>query len=115
MDRFRKFVSEWQDALIWVPGALLLLIAVTLILPLFDPRAGIDGLGFLQGYAALLFKGVLATFMAWLCKRTYTKDLDDGDEALLMRTAQSTTPWPLAIDRLEWAFWVGFWYFVLSS
>lgn len=115
MDRIKSFIREWQDVLVWLPVAFALLLLATWAIRWFDPRAGVDGLGFLQGYAALLFKGVLVTIMAWLCKRTYTRDWDDKDEIKLVQTAQTGQWQAYAIDRLEWLGWLGLWYMVLSG
>ena len=115
MQKIRDFVSEWQDILLWIPLARARLLGATGLLQWLDPRAGVDGLGFLQGYAALLFKGVLVTFMAWLCKRTYTRDWDAAVEMEIMIEAYKANPWPAAIDRIEWMMWLGLWYLVLSG
>lgn len=115
MRRIRDFVKEWQDVLLWIPAFALLLVVVTYTVRWFDPRAGVDGLGFLQGYTALLLKGVLVTFMAWLSKRTYTVDRSDTDEATMGEAALEGRWIPLAIDRLEWLLWLGLWYLVLSG
>ena len=115
MHRIREFIKEWQDGLLWLPIALALLLGATWLLQWLDPRAGVDGLGFLQGYAALAFKGVLLTFMAWLGKRTYTRDASEGEE-LTLATRASLGNWqPLLIDRAEWLMWLGLWYLVLSG
>lgn len=115
MGRIRSFIAHWQDGLIWIPLALLLLIAATALLPLFDPRAGIDGLGFLQGYAALLVKGGLITFSAWLCKRTYTIDWDAADEQTLVNNSGKGAWIPLVVDRAEWAMWLLLWAWIFSN
>lgn len=116
MDKIRKFLGNWQDGLIWLPITILLVVLATWLLPALDPRAGVDGPGFLQGYAVLLMKGVLITFMAWLCKQVYTRDLSDNDEtALLLQASDFRNPWPLLIDRLEWVGWILLWYMVLSG
>lgn len=113
--RLRTFLAHWQDGLIWIPVTIVLLLLATYGLPLLAPNTAVDGLGFLQGYAALLFKGALATFGAWMCKRTYTQDWSDVDETRMAQSAQQGAWQLLAIDRLEWAAWIAFWYFVLSG
>lgn len=114
-DKIKGFVAEWQDGLLWVPLVLALLLLVTAAVQWFDPRAGVDGLGFLQGYAALLLKGVLVTFMAWLCKRTYTRDASADDEVMLVARATAGQWIPLVVDRLEWLGWLVLWFALLSG
>lgn len=116
MDKIRDFFRNWQDGAIWLPIALVLVVLATWVLPIFEPRAGVDGPGFLQGFAILLMKGVLITFLAWMCKRTYTRDLNEADEKQLMYEAgYNRNPWPLLLDRLEWVGWLVLWYVVLSG
>lgn len=115
MDKIRSFFSRWQDGVIWLPIAILLVVLATWLLPALDPRAGVDGPGFLQGFAILLMKGVLITFLAWMCKRTYTRDLTDEVEGEAWDLAGNGNPWPLLIDRLEWAAWLLLWYVILSN
>ena len=116
-ERFKRAIGNWQDLIIWLPLMIGLLLAATYLLPRADPMAAVDGLGFLQGYAALLFKGVMVTFMAWLCKRTYTRDwTDDDEEEALTKALYDSGRWhALVIDRLEWAGWLLLWYVVLSG
>lgn len=116
MDKIKSFFSNWQDGVIWLPVAILLVVLATWLLPALVPSAGVDGPGFLQGYAILLMKGVLVTFMAWMCKRTYTRDLGEDTERVLMQyAADDHNPWPLLIDRLEWVGWLVLWYVILSN
>lgn len=111
-ERFRRAIANWQDLAIWLPLMLGLLLAATYLLPRADPMAAVDGLGFLQGYAALLVKGVLITFAAWMCKRTYTQDWDDSRESYMLESGN----WRLLlIDRAEWGMWLFLWYVVLSG
>lgn len=115
-DRIKRAIANWQDLAIWLPLMLGLLLAATYLLPRADPMAAVDGLGFLQGYAALLVKGVLITFAAWMCKRTYTRDHDDNSEDLMWQQARDWgRVWPLVVDRLEWAMWLLLWYVILSN
>ena len=65
-DRIKRAIANWQDLAIWLPLMLGLLLATTYLLPRADPMAAVDGLGFLQGYAALLVKGGIASFKAKL-------------------------------------------------
>ena len=111
-DRIKRAIANWQDLAIWLPLMLGLLLAATYLLPRADPMAAVDGLGFLQGYAALLVKGVLITFAAWMCKRTYTRDWDDSREGYMLESGN----WRLLlIDRAEWGMWLFLWYVVLSG
>lgn len=111
-DRIKRAIGNWQDLAIWLPIVIGLLLAATYLLPRADPMAAVDGLGFLQGYAALLMKGVLITFAAWMCKRTYTIDHDDDSESYMLESSNWRM---LLIDRLEWAMWLFLWYVVLSG
>lgn len=111
----RKFLDRWQELIIWAPIAAALLLAATILIPRFDPHAGVDGLGFLQGYAVLLLKGVAIVFMAWLCKRTYTVDMTDEQDRVLLDFALEGRWIALAIDRAEWAMWLLLWYAVMSG
>lgn len=112
-DRIKRAIGNWQDLAIWLPIMIGLLLAATYLLPRADPMAAVDGLGFLQGYAALLVKGVLITFAAWMCKRTYTHDLTDKEEREMLH---SEWRWKaLIIDRLEWLMWLVLWYTILSN
>ena len=111
-ERFKRAIANWQDLAIWLPLMLGLLLATTYLLPRADPMAAVDGLGFLQGYAALLVKGVLITFAAWMCKRTYTRDWDDRGESYMLESGN----WRLLlIDRAEWGMWLFLWYTILSN
>ena len=117
MHRFRTFIKNWQDVIIWIPVLLAVIVGLRYALPLLDPRAGVDGLGSLYGYATLLLKGVLITAMAWLCRRTYTRDMTDAEDRDLQSAARvdRDARWVLVIDRLEWAGWLIFWAVVLSD
>ena len=120
-DRIKRAIANWQDLAIWLPLMLGLLLATTYLLPRADPMAAVDGLGFLQGYAALLVKGVLITFAAWMCKRTYTQDLTDDEERALRSITldsqgrNSGAFYFLLVDRLEWLMWLVLWYVILSG
>lgn len=115
-ERAKAFVHEWQEVAVSGPAALLLLVLAYYTIPAVDPRAGIDGFGDL--YATLLgvIKGIVVCFSAWWSKRTYLMDLSKEDETwLLNRSAQA----PLAlgvmvVDRLTWAGWLLFWWWVIS-
>lgn len=114
MDRFRDWLKEWQDGVLWLPIAFAIFFAAWWWLPKLDPRSGIDGLGTLFALSLLVLKGIVCVFMAWLCKRTYTRDWGKLDELGAQQEAHDGRPWVLIIDRLEWAGWVGFWLYCLS-
>lgn len=114
----REKLSEWQDVG-WVLFALVLAIATYEWVRYYDPRAGVDGFGSLAHWTLAAVKGFLVTLSAWLCKRTYTRDLTTEDEATLADRATrnlrlNSALAVLLLDRLEWAAWIVFWYWVYS-
>lgn len=110
------WLKRWEDLVVWLPVAAVATYIGYLLIPVIDPRAGIDGWGDL--WAALIagFKGVLATFAAWRCKAVYGHDPTDDDEAALFALTLSPDPrralTALAtrlLDRLELAAWLALW------
>lgn len=125
MDEFRRkaslLVKEWQEWLVWMPLALLLVVVMGAAMQWVFPHSGVDApTGFHATLIAVL-EGIPVVGMAWLCKRLYTHDLDDIEERVLYLQATSTKPGALPsvalkyliLDRLEWAGWLTLWFFLL--
>jgi hypothetical protein len=111
---YRRFIAEP----VWSIGLLLLLVAAYFMAQRLDPNAGISKAD-IWATAVLMLVGVLKvivlTFTASWCKDKYTKDLSDADEEILLDrvSAQGNGLWVLILDRLEWAFWLGFCWLVV--
>ncbi|MFO0293789.1 MAG: hypothetical protein ACK51F_10655 [Rhodospirillales bacterium] len=80
----RAFFARWQEPIVWLPGAFVLLIGAYYLLPQIDPRAGIDGFGSLWASGVTAFNVLLAGFLAWLLRTTYFRELTDTDERELL-------------------------------
>ncbi|HZX79876.1 MAG TPA: hypothetical protein VFE72_02845 [Lysobacter sp.] len=105
-----KWLKKWQDVLFWLPLTALVAIAAYQVIPLIDPRAGIDGWGDLFATLVAGIKGVLATIAAWRCKAKYWFEPGPADEAAWRaRNAYGVQ----ILDRLEFAAWLAFWSWVL--
>lgn len=117
---------EWTHAL-WkqwaeIPQFVVVGFGLVVVYYLFrriDPDAGVDRLdiwGRLAGVVVSLLVGLLVTFSAWWCKKTYTRDLSDKDEELLQQFALTNWKafWVLILDRVEWVLWIVFWVWLLS-
>lgn len=117
--RVAHWLGEQQDWLFWVPISLALVLIAWRYLPMLDPRAGVDSLGELQGYAMLLFKGSMCCAMAWLCKRLYGVFKTDADIGSMQGDAIETASWQavslLILDRLEVFAWLAFWFYCFSG
>lgn len=115
----RAFFSRWQEPIVWLPGAFVLLIGAYYLLPQIDPRAGIDGFGSLWASGVTAFNVLLAGFLAWLLRTTYFRELTDNDERELtdhacgidrdaagVRAGSGPQSWPalafLIGDRIVW-------------
>ena len=115
----RAFFARWQEPIVWLPGAFVLLIGAYYLLPQIDPRAGIDGFGSLWASGVTAFNVLLAGFLAWLLRTTYFRELTDTDERELLdhgcgidrgtdgpRAGSGPQSWPalafLIGDRIVW-------------
>lgn len=74
----RKWISQWQEPVVWLPCGLLVAWGLSKAIPQLDPRSGVDGLGFLCGLAedGLLIACVF--FFTWLYRHTYGVSDEDG-------------------------------------
>lgn len=104
--KLKRFVSDWQDALIWLPVIAVVVYTLYTLIPRIDPRSGIDGFGDLFHASVNILKGVLVTFFAWLSKRVYFFERSDSD-------LRNTSPDEYRTDRLEWLLWLIFWFAVV--
>lgn len=111
-----EFWAHWAE-IPWILVVLCLMVVAFYVLPRIDPRSGIDGFGDLFFFLIAIVKGMLITFGAWWCKKTYTHDLSKQDEITMLDRSSKNPgeiPWTLVIDRLEWVGWILFWLFVFS-
>lgn len=92
MSRIRAFAARWQELLVWLPLALVIIVGAFYAIPRLDPRSGVDGFGELWAALVIAFKALLAAFVAWLCQRTYMRELDDEDEEFLGWAALGELP-----------------------
>lgn len=67
----RKFLSQWQEPVIWLPCLLLMAWGLNSLIPKLDPRTGVDGLGFLCGLAEASILIAFVFFFTWLHRQTY--------------------------------------------
>lgn len=83
-----KFISQWQELVVWIPLLLLSAWGLTVALPQLDPRTGVDGLGFLGGINEDLIKVAVIFFLTWLFIHTYSASTEEQrrDNALQMMT-----------------------------
>lgn len=120
MNRLKRWLDTWQEAVIWLPVALLITCVAYYLIPYIDPKAGIDGFGGLFNFLMQVVKGIGIFFLAWLTKRTYLACLDCEEEDQLakdLKVGEDSIWWRaylrLALDRLEWALAVGLWLFIV--
>lgn len=112
MNRLRAWLKEWPEGL-W-----LLVLAAALYAGLkwaayYAPNAGLEGFENVVALLPGLIQGFAITGAAWLCKRTYTRDHDDEAEDALWHEVFNGNPFPLFLDTLQWAGWIGLWYALL--
>lgn len=130
----RAFALRWREYW-WLAIAAALAYLAWKTIPVFDPRAGMDGWGDLFNAMIAAIKGFAGVAAAYLCKKHLSTDLDDEQEKILAeQLKQAPEPAPgepmdiaierargiqhgaliiLAADRLAWPLWLGFWYLVL--
>lgn len=99
--------AKWQDLIIWIPAAVLLMAAVWYLAPAFDPRSGIDGFGDLFVFSVQLVKVLIVLFVSWTVKRAYFHDLGKESEKTIHKQVLKGDPHALKaliIDRLEYLF-----------
>lgn len=120
--RLKKFASDYQEILFWLPPALALVFATFWLFPQIDPRAGIDGFGQLHAMLVNVVGGIVVCFSAWLTKRCYLGVLSDEDVAqctyfLLSREVEVQDKMALlatrALDAMGWILCFGFWSWVV--
>jgi hypothetical protein len=118
MKRLRELFDRWQELIFWVPLAILACIGAYALTRYIDPRAGAD-VGELFAIASLVVRGALVMLFAWLCKHLYLIEYDDATDVRLHITASHASEnakaaqWVLIKDRLEWAFLLLFWGWLL--
>jgi hypothetical protein len=111
MNRLRAWLKEWQE-LVWFLVAAALLWQGLEWLRVNDPHAGIEGWANVIALVHGLFQGIVITFGAWVCKRSYQRDHTDAQEDAIWDAALAGNPWPLALDTLQWALWLAIWLLV---
>ena len=105
MDRFRKFLHDFQELTGWLPLLVLITLAAFFLLPAIDPRSGIDGLADLFHALINTTKLTMAAFGAWLMQRMYFNDLtreQENDLVALERAGDRNARYILWRVRLEW-------------
>jgi hypothetical protein len=94
-----------------------LLILAFKIIPTLDARSGIDGFGDLYFALMMVVKGLLAVSLAWACKAHFWYEIENGDEYRCARLIEDDVSWgalvTIAIDRLSWVAWLGWWSWVI--
>lgn len=123
--RALSFLGRWQEPFFWLPAILAAMIAAWYVIPILDPRSGIDGFGPIWGQLLVAVAVVLSGFFAWALRMLYSLELDDDGERELIdhaagieRTPDGTRighgpeSWPavviLIMDRAQWLalFWL---------
>lgn len=103
--------------LLWLPVLLALLFGAYVVLRALDPRIGLEGFGDLFGYALNAVRGVVIVGLAWLTKRNLFFDLHDKTELSLyeaMKGGDWPAFWIVVRDRVEWAFLLVFYAWVMT-
>ena len=107
MSRLRAWLKEWPE-LVWLLALGAALYAGLKWAAYYAPNAGLDGFEAIVALFPGLIQGVAITG-----KRTYNRDHDDEQETWLWFCAHKRNPWPLLLDTLQWAGWIGLWYALL--
>lgn len=103
LEKVRAFLWRWQELLVWLPVAFCLVWASYQLIPLIDPRAGLDGFGEIYTFLVQVFKANVVFFLAWLFKRTYLHDVQRWEErAMHARCDLPENRYQITKDRLEW-------------
>ena len=71
----KSVLSNYQEVIVWLPVAVVILGLATWLFPQIDPRAGIDGVGDLYLFIVQVIKVMTAMFLAWVAQRAYFTDL----------------------------------------
>lgn len=105
-ERFRALIRTYQELIVWMPPAVVLMVAAYYIIPHVDPTSGVDGFG--QVYAMLVnvVGGIIVCFSAWLTKRSYlglVEPVHRHDVSLKV----------LLVDLGEWSLCFVFWFWVV--
>lgn len=79
-EQVSTFLWTWQEVLLWIPLAFLLVYGFNRLSPYLDPNAGIDGYGDIYVFLVNIFKAVCIFFLAWFFKKTYWFDLPRYEE-----------------------------------
>lgn len=120
--KIKRLVSTYQEILVWLPPALLALFITFKLIPILDPRSGIDGFGQLYAMLLNIVGGILVCFSAWLTKRCYLGVTSDEDvlqlQTFLVNDKIDTPTKRVllgvkALDLLEWILCVWFWGWVI--
>lgn len=115
-------LSAWQDLIVWLPILVIATYFAYRVIPAIDPRAGIDGWGDLFAALVAAIKGIMATILAWLCKRLYWSEPEQDKERqwhdLIERTNTSRGDYRAGLtlivaDRVEYLAWLAIWLCVL--
>jgi hypothetical protein len=124
IDRLKKFISDYQEILIWLPPALAAVFLGFHFFPQLDPRSGIDGFGQIYGMLNNVACGIVVCFSSWLTKRAYFGVWSDED-MLQLRTflVSASMTWQEKVTLLgahlvdigEWILCFVFWYLVVFS
>ena len=123
--RALSFLGRWQEPFVWLPTTLAVMIAAWHVIPIIDPRSGIDGFGPIWGQLLVAVAVVLSGFFAWALRMLYSLELDDEGERELIdhaagiernsdgtRLGHGPESWPavviLIMDRAQWLalFWL---------
>lgn len=120
-----SFFGRWQEPFFWLPAILAVMLAAYYVIPILDPRSGIDGFGPIWGQLLVAVAVILSGFFAWALRMLYSLELSDDDERELIdhacgidrdstgrRLGHGPQSWPaviiLIVDRAQWLaiFWL---------
>lgn len=120
-----SFFGRWQEPLFWLPTILAALLAAWHVIPILDPRSGIDGFGPIWGQLLVALAVILSGFFTWVLRMLYSLELTDAAERELIDHAcgmirnehavvfgHGPQSWPavmiFVVDRAQWLglFWL---------
>ena len=115
--KLAEFWRRNQTLLLILPLTMVFLQLAWMVLQALDPRIGVEGFGDLFGYALNAVRGVVIVGLAWLTKRNLFFDLHDKTELSLyeaMKEGDWPAFWIVVLDRVEWAFLLVFYAWVMT-